>query len=122
MAAGVLLLLFYKTGKFYFDHFILALELSSLFIALHFLIIPLISVIAEAINKSWVSFFWDDNDWLGYITIALDLLIVSIAFKRFYRQKLGWTILKAAIYVVVFSELIFYLYRLLILLFTLAFV
>jgi hypothetical protein len=107
MAASVLLLLFYKTGKFYFDHFILALELSALFIALHFLIIPLISVIAEGINKSWVSFFWDDNDLLGYITIALDLLIVSIAFKRFYNQKLVWTILKAAIYVVVFFELFF---------------
>ncbi len=61
LAAAVLLLLFFNTKKYDFDHFIVSLELCSIFIALHFLIIPFISFLAELINKNWTSFFWDDN-------------------------------------------------------------
>jgi Protein of unknown function (DUF3667) len=119
-ASAVLLLLFFNTKKYYFDHFILALELCSIFIALHFLIIPFLSFLAELINKSWASFFWDDNYWLGYSIMALDLLIVSVAFRRFYKQKWIWTIPKAIIYILVFGEVIIYLYRVLVLVVTLA--
>lgn len=119
LAAAVLLLLFFNTKKYYFDHFILSLELCSIFIALHFLIIPFISFLAELINKNWTSFFWDDNYWLGYFITTLDLFIVSVAFRRFYGQKWVWTIPKAIIYILVFGEVIIYLYRVLVLVVTL---
>ncbi len=118
-ASAVLLLLFFNTRKYYFDHFILALELCSLFIALHFLLIPFISFLAELVNKNWASFFWDDNYWLSYFVTALDLLLISVAFRRFYHQKWIWTIPKALIYIVIFGGVIIYLYRVLVLIVTL---
>jgi hypothetical protein len=119
-AAAVLLLLFFNKKKFYFDHFILALELSSIYIGLHFLLIPFISFIAELINKDWIRFFWDSNYWLYNFMFALDWIIVSVAFRRFYGQKWIWTIPKAAIYLIVFLFGVIYLYRLLVLVVTLA--
>jgi hypothetical protein len=119
-AAAVLLLLFFNTKKFFFDHFILALELSSIYIGLHFLLVPFISFIAELINKDWMRFFWDSNYWLNYFMTAVDWIIVSAAFRRFYGQKWIWTIPKAAIYLTVFLFGVIYLYRLLVLVVTLA--
>lgn len=119
-AATVLLLLFFAKKKFFFDHFILALELSSIYIGLHFLLIPFISFIAELINKDWMRFFWDSNHWLTYFMTAVDWIIVSVAFRRFYGQKWIWTIPKAAIYLTVFLLGVIYLYRLLVLVVTLA--
>lgn len=118
-ASAILLLLFFNTKKYYFDHFILSLELSSIFIGLHFLIIPFISFIAELINKNWMRFFLDDNYWLAYFLLAIDVLITVVAFKRFYSQKWIWTIPKALIYIFIFGQGIIYLYRLLVLVVTL---
>ncbi len=119
LASCVILLLFFSARKYYFDHFILSLELSGLFIALHFLLVPFISLIAELIHPSWATFFWDDNYWLGYLQLFIDLVFISIAFKRFYGQAWGWTIPKAGIYLVIFSLGILYVYRLLVLVVTL---
>lgn len=118
-ASAALLLLFFNTKKFYFDHFILALELSSIYIGLHFLIVPFISFIAELINKDWMQFFWDSNYWLSYFMVAVDWIIVSVAFRRFYSQKWIWIIPKAAVYLVIFFFGVIYLYRLLVLVVTL---
>jgi hypothetical protein len=119
LAALVAMLLFLTTRKFFFDHLIICTEISSIFIALHFLLIPFISFLAELINKNWVRFFWDDNFIFGYFILALDVLIVSLAFKRFYGQKWFWTIPKSAIYVFVFGEGVYYVYRLIVLVVTL---
>lgn len=119
LAAFVLFALFLGTKNYFFDHTIMALELTSIYIGLHFLFIPFVSFIAEKINKSWSAFFYDDNYWLGYAIILIDLVIVTYAFKTFYQQKWIWSILKAAIYIVVFGEIIFYIYRLAVLFFTL---
>lgn len=119
LAACLILFLFFSTKKHFFDHFIISLELSSLFIAIHFLIIPFLSFITELINKKWISFFDDDSFWLTIGTVLLNLIITSIAFKNFYGQKWGWIILKAIIYILIFNFIILYIYRLLVLLITL---
>lgn len=119
LASCVILLLFFTTRKYFFDHFIISLELSGFFIALHFLVIPFISFIAELIHKSWASFFADNNYWLTYLQLIIDLVFISFAFKRFYRQQWWWTIAKALIYLVIFNMIILYLYRLLVLVATL---
>ena len=119
LAASLILLLFFSAKKHFFDHFIISLELSTLFIALHFLIIPFISYMAELINKQWASFFWDDNYWLGYFLVLVDIIIAGVAFKRFYGQKWIWIIPKAIIYIFIFSNYILYVYRLIVLFVTL---
>lgn len=119
MAAAMLLLLFFTARKYYFDHLILSLELSSLYIALNFLLIPFISFIAEWINKEWMHFFGDDNVWLTLFQVLAYLVFVSAAFKRFYGQKWIWVIPKAFLYVFLFQVVIIYFYRLLVLVVTL---
>jgi hypothetical protein len=119
LVSTVVLLLFFTSRKYFFDHFIISLEISGWFIALHFLIVPFISFLAELINKQWALFFYDDNYWLGYSQIFIDLIIVSIAFKRFYGQKWWWTIPKAMIYLFIFNMYILFAYRILVLVVTL---
>ncbi len=119
LAAAIILLLFFTAKRYYFDHLILSLELSSFYIALHFLIIPFLSFIAEWINKEWIRFFWDDNVWLTWFQVLLDVVFIAAAFKRFYGQKWIWIIPKALIYTFLFQELVIYLYRLLVLVVTL---
>jgi hypothetical protein len=101
------------------DIFNLSIELSSIFIALHFLLLPLLVFIIVLINANWVRFFSDDNYWLELLVISTDLLILSAAFKRFYKQKWYWTIPKAIIYFAVFGRIILYLYQVLVLVVTL---
>lgn len=120
LATVIIFLLFFISRKHFFDHFIISLEIMSWFIALHFLVVPFISFLAELINKKWVTFFSDDNYWLGFSQLFLDLFIVSVAFKRFYGQKLVWTIPKAVIYLCVFNLGILYVYRIIILVVALA--
>lgn len=119
LAAAMMLLIFFTSKKYYFDHLILSLELSSLYVALHFLLIPFISFIAEWINKEWMRFFWDDNIWLTWFQVLVDLVFVSAAFKRFYGQKWIWVIPKAFLYVFLFQVVVIYFYRLLVLVVTL---
>jgi hypothetical protein len=117
--ALVLMLLFYSTRKYYFDHIIISLELISIFIGLNYLLIPFISFVSEKINPSFASFFWDDNLWWGRFMFLLNLYIISIACKKFYQQHWLWVIPKAVIFIYLFGEAIFYLYRLIVLFVTL---
>ena len=119
LSAGFALLLFFRTRKYFFDHFIISLEVSAIFIALHFLIVPFISFIAELINKDWVRFFADGNYWLEYFLVTLYLFIVSVAFKRFYNEKWIWIIPKSLVYLFIFNFIVLYVYRLIVLVVTL---
>ncbi len=120
LASSIVQILFFRQRRLIFDHFIISLELSGLFIALHFLIVPFISFIAELINKNWASFFYDDQIWLTIVQVTIDLVFVSLAFKRFYGQIWWWTIPKTVMYLFIFSKFILYVYRLLVLVVTLA--
>lgn len=120
LTSVIVLVLFFRQRRLIFDHFIISLELSGLFIALHFLIVPFISFIAELINKNWASFFYDDQIWLTIVQITIDMIFVSLAFKRFYGQSWQWTIPKAFVYLFIFIKFILYVYRLLVLVVTLA--
>jgi hypothetical protein len=119
MASTVVLLLFFNSQRYFFDHFIISLEISALFIAFHFLILPFISFLAVIINLDRGSFFTDDNYVLSYFQGLIDLVIISIAFKRFYEQRWFWAIPKAIIYLFIFNICILYVYRLLVLIVTL---
>jgi hypothetical protein len=115
LAALVLAILYFFKRRPLFDHFIISIELSAFFIALHYLIIPFVAFITTSIHKPWERFSWDGNAWLTYTEIALDILFISLAHKRFYGTKWVVTIPAALIYLYVFGEWIYYTYRLLVL-------
>jgi len=120
LSGGVLLvLLFWVKKKYFFDHFILSVELNSFFIALHFLCIPFISFLVASINKSWEPFFWDDNKWLEIVIIIIDIIFFTLAFMKFYAQKWYVSLLLALLYGIIFVKAILYIYKLLVLVVTL---
>lgn len=121
LASCVLLFFFFYKGKYFFDHFIISLELTGLFIALHFLIVPFLSFLTELIHPAWLVFFEDGNAWLGYTQILVDIVFVSLALKRFYKESWWLTIPKAFLYIYIFGEYILYVYRLFVLIVTLLF-
>jgi hypothetical protein len=111
--AGLLYLLFFKRSRYYFDHFILATEYGSVWIASKFILLPAIMLLITAFQPSAITFFHDDNLGL-FIFIELSFIIfLSIAFKRFYQQKWVWTILKAILFLAIFELIIMYAYHVL---------
>ncbi len=118
LAASILLLLFNRKHFYFFDHAIISLELSSIYIGVHYLIIPFISFVIVNINHEWARFFDDDNYWLSSFVTIIDLAIVIHAFKIFYQQNWFWTIIKAIVYIIAFAVVVIYIYRLAVLYFT----
>lgn len=119
LSALFLAALFFYRKRLLFDHFIIAIELSAFFIALHFLIIPFIAFVVTAIHQPWERFFWDGNHWVDYPVLLMDALYISFAFRRFYGTKWLLTIPSAILFLYVFGEWIFYLYKIMVLYFTL---
>jgi Protein of unknown function (DUF3667) len=112
LMAFVLYLFFFKRSHFYFDHFIFATEFGSVWIAIVFLIVPLIMVIATKIYPSITQYFVDSNMALWVAINLFPLTFLVIAFKRFYGQKrLLWTIVKAIVFLAIFETLIMYVYH-----------
>jgi hypothetical protein len=111
LMAGLLFLLFYTRQRYYFDHFILATEFGSVWIAVKFIVLPVIMLIGVRFDRSFINFF-DDSNWVLQFSISLILLLfLVIAFKRFYGQKWLWTILKAIVFLFIFETLIMYAYH-----------
>jgi len=82
LTALTLSLIFKRKKKFFFDHFILATELNTIFIFIFFLILPLaILLLSLIINRNI-----EIGDYLYYsiIQIVLFFIIVITAFRRFY--------------------------------------
>ncbi len=121
---GLTLMLFFnRRKKFYFDHFILGVEISNFFLYFAFIILAiLMSVVAKLI---WWAFdkniLYDD-----YVTgpTVLTALLVNwvIAFKRFYGVKTVQAIIKAFLFLFPFAIIVFFIYRLLLFLTTLLFI
>jgi hypothetical protein len=103
---GILLfLLFYKRNRFFYDHFVLSMELSSTIFAVMFLIYPLIYLLSKLIFAS-ADIIFRDGGIMNYIIFGILLLIIIIANKRFYGQKLFWTIAKSILFFAIFEFVI----------------
>jgi hypothetical protein len=111
LIALVLYALFSRQRRYYFDHFIYATEFGSLWIIILFLLMPLlVGAITYALPRTEL-FFQDENQWLWTIMAMLFLSIVTVAFRRFYRQKWVWSLVKACIFIVAFQFFVLYIYH-----------
>lgn len=122
LSAMVTAFLFLRSKRYYFDHLILCTEIISFYIALNFLLIPFIAWIAESINKEWISFFYDGNQFLMILVTGATLLFLTTSFRRFFQQQWLLVALKAIVFWYVFGEIILYVYRLIVFLLTMLFV
>ncbi|RZL40877.1 MAG: DUF3667 domain-containing protein [Pedobacter sp.] len=115
-----LMLFFYRKQKYYFDHFILALEMSNFFLYVVFIILPVL-LTGIAMLCWWIfgkNYVFDDY-FSGPIVILTLVTNWSIAFKRFYKIKTWHAILKAIFFLLPFAIIVFFIYRILLFLITL---
>jgi Protein of unknown function (DUF3667) len=104
--AGLLLfLLFYKRNNFFYNHFVLSIELSSIIFAIMFLIYPLIYLLSTLVYAP-ADVVFRDGGLMNFIVFGILLLMIVLAIKRFYGQKLFWTILKATLFFAIFEFII----------------
>lgn len=112
LAGLALQVLFYKRGKYYFDHFILGTELTTFFIYTNFLIISALLKLYGIVYKYISSNPYYYDDWVsGPIAIVLLLAAWTSAFKRFYKVSAVHAFLKALLFLILFTIITFVIYR-----------
>lgn len=121
---GWALMLFFNTKrKYYFDHFILGIEISNFFLYLAFIIMP---ALFAGITKLIFLIAGTDLRYDDYITgpiIMLALIINwSIAFSRFYKVRSITAFLKSILFLIPFTLVVYFIYRILLFLTTLIFI
>lgn len=121
MGALVTAALFYRSKRVYFDHFILSVETSSFYVFLLYLFVPLIATLLIGVYPRIATVFSDDS-WLWIVFAVLILVFQVLAFRRFFKEKWPWTILKAVIYSTLFSVVVKYIYIMIVFYLTMLFV
>jgi len=121
LCAIVLACLFILRRKPFFDHFILSAELLSFFILTQFLFMPFLSFLVQKIAPQFEYLFYD-NSLLHILMDVLFAFFTVIAFRNFYKEKYWLSILKAIIFLVVFTVGVRYIYYMVVFLLTMLFV
>ncbi len=101
----LLFLLFKKRRKFFYDHFVLSIELTTTIFAILFLIYPLIYILCRMIFTTSDVLFRDGGIF-SYIVFGLLLMMIVLACKRFYEQNWFWTIVKSIFFLAFFEFVI----------------
>jgi hypothetical protein len=107
----VLALLFRRKKKYFFDHLMLAAEINSIFLFLVYFILP---VLFKGIS-SLFSLNFDYGDTVVFLSLhaLLVILILVIAFRRFYQVKLLHALLKSILFIILYM-LALHIYRLIV--------
>ena len=124
LKAIVLYLLFRKNRKRFFDHFIIATEISSFYLYFTFLFIPLfVSVIFYILKLLGV-----DGHFLYTDPITMPLYLLALAwacikgFKRFYDVPLVISFPKTILFLLLHVFIVFFIYRLILFFLVLLFI
>jgi hypothetical protein len=110
LSALALFILYYKQRPYFYDHFILATEMTAMYVLVFF-------VLASFVTTAWfqihpVSARWYRGlAWSNYSTAVLFLLYVIVCLYRFYRQSIGITLFKAFLFSLFFGSVVHETYR-----------
>ncbi|HYE53250.1 MAG TPA: DUF3667 domain-containing protein [Chitinophagaceae bacterium] len=130
LSAFVLQGLFFRRKKFFFDHATLAAELNTFYLYFTFLIIPLGMVIFILIVKllMWMQIIGNPGYMYLGDNISLPLYAVTlaiwcfVAFRRVYKEKWGWIILKTILFLIAHALIVYTIYRFILLSLVLLFI
>ena len=110
LCALVISVLFSRPKKYFFDHFILSVELMSFFIFSLYLFLPLLALLVEKCIPG-LNYLFFDGSWLWVFFYVLFGMYVTIAFKNFYHQPVWVCFLKAVLFYFVFTFVVQYVYN-----------
>ena len=123
LTALVLMVLFYRSKKLYFDHFILATEFNVFMIGFGFLLFPFVVFIIQSI--SYYIFKKDlyitEGLVAGISALAAGVFTVT-ALRNFYKEKRIYAILKGIVLLFFFMSVIMNIYKFLLLTFVLSYI
>jgi hypothetical protein len=120
LTAGVLALIFLGRRRYFFDHFILATELNTIFLFLFFLILPVLFVSIGAVFRITVD-YGDGSLVFNIVQGVLFLAILFAAFKRFYGISWSRSLLGIVLFVIGYV-LVLLIYRQLVFLVVMLFI
>jgi Protein of unknown function (DUF3667) len=102
--------LYFKRRRFFFDHFIIATEVTTFIFAFSFLIMPVIMILITAAFPSSGYLFKDDG-LLLIISLAILICATFAALKRFYQEKWWVTLIKSCLFVFIYNFIIQGIYK-----------
>lgn len=111
LTALLLNILFYTKRRYYFDHFIMATEFTTLMVIIVFLLLPLFIFLGTLVYAPTALYLTDGNMTAVVIVHLILLLFLSRALKRFYQQSWWLTIIKSIIFLFVFDMGVMYVYH-----------
>ncbi len=113
LCALVLSILFRKSRRYFYDHMTLSAELNTFFIFLSFFILPLFDRIFRGIDNlmNGATGLELNDPVMGWLVAGALFCFCIIAFRRFYKEKYLWIILKSVLFLIWQTIVIFILYR-----------
>ena len=108
MCALVLFAMYFRNRKYFYDHFILATELNSFFIIVGFLLMPLFIFLLLKIPVIERVF---TERMLGVLIASFFAFAVYSGVRKFYREKIGWSLLKTSVFLASYIFLIVPIYN-----------
>lgn len=109
--ALILRLLFFRRKKYFFDHFILSTEINSLFILVGYVIIPFIILLILQIPNVRQNI---TENVIAAMLITFFAVAMYSAFRKFYREKIGWSILKSVLFLATYIYVVVPIYNMII--------
>lgn len=108
LTALALALLFPGRKAYFFDHFILATELNTIFLLLFFLLLPALLILVS--NLFGVHISYGDTWTFIALQLILFLTVLVSAFRRFYSVSYGRAAVSTFLFIVLYAVSIF-IYR-----------
>jgi hypothetical protein len=109
LTAFALSLIFFRKGRYFFDHFILATEINTAFLFLFFILVPLIFTIVNAIFHTGLD-YGDSSLLFSALQILLVFFVLIVSLKRFYSVSFVQASLASLLFVVGYLMTVF-IYR-----------
>ncbi|HYJ37656.1 MAG TPA: DUF3667 domain-containing protein, partial [Chitinophagaceae bacterium] len=108
LSALNLALLYRRKRLYYFDHLMMAAEFNSFYLYFSFLILPLLTILFSKIS----GFNLDYGDTIFFLSLqaAIVLIVIALAFRRFYEVRFVTGLLKGILFIVMFL-LMLHIYR-----------
>ncbi|HYC28330.1 MAG TPA: DUF3667 domain-containing protein [Chitinophagaceae bacterium] len=111
-ALALQLLTFYRK-KYFFDQLTLASEINSFYLYFTFFVLPLLFILTVLVMRIFVHgwTFRLDDSILEPVVYTVVGAYTAIAFRRFYKEKMVWSIIKSALFLIAHSVIVYTIYR-----------
>lgn len=110
LSALALRLVNYRRRLYYFDHFIFATEMVSVYLFFMFLFLPAAGALLKLIFPGMANVI-RDGIWFLTFVFACILTYTVTAFRKFYGWNMGAALLRSVLFLIIFAVAVMYIYK-----------